>query len=339
MIRYSAVLALLLHVLCSARPAAAQCAGVCGDVTGEGYVQLLADWVRLERYVITGEWTGTDLACADVDGFAGVNARDLQYMAPIFSFGGSLNCEPDTPAVPLPNNGYFLHYNCVVPPGDSSVTVYFDITIADRIRTLSIPMHIDIDGEEVTFGDLNSSMANGYGWEYFAFGDYRTTVAPPSVIMAGYTTVYVSSGVNPGRYPIGRAAILCAPSPFYRTLHAQQVENPPGDNAPMVIERPSGTSQELTAWAINPAPWVVELTGDTDNDRQINAADVIRLVGFVFKGGRAPYPVPAAGDVDCSGAVTSSDIIGLVNYIFKSGPAPCDVASLCTIELDAWTCP
>jgi hypothetical protein len=63
--------------------------------------------------------------------------------------------------------------------------------------------------------------------------------------------------------------------------------------------------------------------GDANSSGAITAADIIYLVGYVFKGGPAPVPVTTAGDVNCSGAVTAADIIYLVGYVFKGGPPPC----------------
>jgi len=62
--------------------------------------------------------------------------------------------------------------------------------------------------------------------------------------------------------------------------------------------------------------------GDTNLDGVITSADIIYLVGYVFKGGPAPKPIPESGDANCDGVVTSSDVIFLVNHVFKGGPAP-----------------
>lgn len=70
------------------------------------------------------------------------------------------------------------------------------------------------------------------------------------------------------------------------------------------------------------------LTGDTNTDGVLTAADIIYLVGYVFKGGPAPMPAAESGDVDCSHAVTSADIIRLVGYVFKNADPPCDRCSL-----------
>jgi hypothetical protein len=64
------------------------------------------------------------------------------------------------------------------------------------------------------------------------------------------------------------------------------------------------------------------LKGDVNNNGAINAADIIYLVGFVFKGGPAPLCSPTGGDVNCSGTTNAADIIYLVGYVFKGGPAP-----------------
>lgn len=63
--------------------------------------------------------------------------------------------------------------------------------------------------------------------------------------------------------------------------------------------------------------------GDVTNDSVVTSADVIYLVGFVFKGGPAPDPLNY-GDVDLSCTINAADIIYMVNYIFKAGPAPFD---------------
>jgi len=77
-------------------------------------------------------------------------------------------------------------------------------------------------------------------------------------------------------------------------------------------------------------------TGDVNLNGTITSADIIYLVGYVFKGGPAPVPCEAAGDVNCNGSVTSADIIYLVGYVFKGGPPPCDV---CTLIPGTWSCP
>ena len=59
--------------------------------------------------------------------------------------------------------------------------------------------------------------------------------------------------------------------------------------------------------------------GDSNGDVELNAADIIYMVNYVFKGGPAPL---GDGDVNGNGSVNAADIIYLVNHVFKGGPAP-----------------
>jgi hypothetical protein len=91
--------------------------------------------------------------------------------------------------------------------------------------------------------------------------------------------------------------------------------------------------------------WVLQLeyddtcpiivTGDTNQDGNLNSSDILSLVNYTFKSGPSPSPCDATGDVNCSGTVTSSDVIYLVNHVFKSGSAPCDA---CMEIPDPWLC-
>ena len=72
---------------------------------------------------------------------------------------------------------------------------------------------------------------------------------------------------------------------------------------------------------------LIQLDGDVNISGRVTSADIIYLVGFVFKGGPPPNPCRANGDVNCSGSVTSADIIYLVGYVFKGGAAPCDICN------------
>jgi hypothetical protein len=76
------------------------------------------------------------------------------------------------------------------------------------------------------------------------------------------------------------------------------------------------------------------LTGDINLSGTVTSADIIELIGFVFRGGQHPLPCDAAADVDCSGSVNSSDIIGMVNYVFKGGNAFCDAC----LSVLVWGC-
>jgi hypothetical protein len=63
------------------------------------------------------------------------------------------------------------------------------------------------------------------------------------------------------------------------------------------------------------------LRGDVNNDQQIDLADVIYLLNYLFKGGPTPSPF-FSGDANSDDSVDISDAIYLLNYLFKQGPPP-----------------
>jgi len=77
----------------------------------------------------------------------------------------------------------------------------------------------------------------------------------------------------------------------------------------------------------------IEKTGDVNESGTITSADIIYLVGYVFKGGDPPTPCVGSGDVNCSGSVTSADIIYLVGFVFKGGDPPCDFCEMLPSDL------
>lgn len=63
------------------------------------------------------------------------------------------------------------------------------------------------------------------------------------------------------------------------------------------------------------------LFGDANGDDDINVADAVHVINYVFKGGPAPDPLEI-GDANCDATVNVADAVYLINYIFKGGPAP-----------------
>ncbi len=61
--------------------------------------------------------------------------------------------------------------------------------------------------------------------------------------------------------------------------------------------------------------------GDANGDNEINVADAVFVINYVFKGGPAPDPL-LLGDANCDGFVNVADAVFLINHIFKGGPEP-----------------
>lgn len=61
--------------------------------------------------------------------------------------------------------------------------------------------------------------------------------------------------------------------------------------------------------------------GDANSDGEINIADAVFIVNYIFRGGAAPNPI-TAGDANCDDDCNVGDAVFLINYIFNGGPQP-----------------
>jgi len=61
--------------------------------------------------------------------------------------------------------------------------------------------------------------------------------------------------------------------------------------------------------------------GDANGDGDVNVADAVYLINFVFKSGAPPEPYDA-GDANCDATVNVGDAVYLITYVFRSGPEP-----------------
>jgi len=63
------------------------------------------------------------------------------------------------------------------------------------------------------------------------------------------------------------------------------------------------------------------ITGDANTDGEINIADIVYLINYLFIGGPPPTPL-VAGDANCDGKTNVVDVVYLINYLFIGGPPP-----------------
>jgi len=63
------------------------------------------------------------------------------------------------------------------------------------------------------------------------------------------------------------------------------------------------------------------ICGDANGDGNINVADAVFVINYVFKGGAAPSPL-AAADANGDGEENVADAVYVINYVFKGGSAP-----------------
>ena len=61
--------------------------------------------------------------------------------------------------------------------------------------------------------------------------------------------------------------------------------------------------------------------GDPTGDGNIDLADLVFLINYIYKGGPAPNPWQTC-DLTCDAQVGLDDVVFLINYLYKNGPAP-----------------
>ncbi len=78
------------------------------------------------------------------------------------------------------------------------------------------------------------------------------------------------------------------------------------------------------------SPQVVEVTmhvfwiyGDVNWDGELDIADLIYLVFYMFQEGPEPIPARIVGSMDCNPVINIVDLVWLAQYMFQDGPKPC----------------
>jgi len=88
----------------------------------------------------------------------------------------------------------------------------------------------------------------------------------------------------------------------------------------------------VSDWIYEDAGWYIddirltgitccEIAGDASDDGDINLADAVFLINYIFKGGPAPFCIDE-GDANSDCAINIGDAVHIINYVFKSGQAP-----------------
>jgi hypothetical protein len=90
------------------------------------------------------------------------------------------------------------------------------------------------------------------------------------------------------------------------------------DNCPSVYN-PDQTDSNSNG--VGDACEVAAVCGDANGDGEVNVADAVYLINYVFKSGPPPDP-ECSGDANGDGDVNVGDAVYIINYVFKGGDAP-----------------
>ena len=116
----------------------------------------------------------------------------------------------------------------------------------------------------------------------------------------------------------GAAAVILSAHPNWTPMQVREAMMESGNHA--------SSPDNTYGWGIPDILAAIQytfyLTGDVTGEGEINISDVVFLIDYLYRNGRAPSPL-FLGDVNCDSDVNIADVISLINYVFKNGPAPC----------------
>jgi serine protease AprX len=142
-----------------------------------------------------------------------------------------------------------------------------------------------------------------------------TRCANPSST-TGYTTADGTSLSTP--LIGGAAAVILSAHPTWTPMQIREAMMASGNN--------SSSPNNTYGWGIPDILAAIEysfyITGDVTGDGEINASDIIYLIDYLYRDGRAPSPL-FLGDVNCDDIVNVADVVYLINYAYQNGSDPC----------------
>jgi serine protease AprX len=142
-----------------------------------------------------------------------------------------------------------------------------------------------------------------------------TRCANPSGV-TGYTSV---SGTSLSTPLIGGcAALILSARPYWTPMQVRE--------AMMMTASRATYPDNNYGWGIPDLLAAIQysfyLTGDVTGDGEVDIADIIYLIHYLYLDGPSPDPL-FLGDVDCDDQLNIGDVVYLINYLFLGGPEPC----------------
>jgi agmatine deiminase len=142
-------------------------------------------------------------------------------------------------------------------------------------------------------------------------------VSPDSLVLAAYETLYYYPEIYDPDDTIHQISYFDIP--LWCTVENDSLigEAPDSsfvDSFRVVVEDEWSADTQMVSL-------YVYIYGDANADGEIDIADAVFLVNYLFIGGPPPGPLEA-GDANCDGEVNLADAVYIVNYLFIGGPLP-----------------
>ncbi|MCJ7577924.1 MAG: dockerin type I repeat-containing protein [candidate division Zixibacteria bacterium] len=151
--------------------------------------------------------------------------------------------------------------------------------------------------------DMCGDLSNGYDTRFlFSFGPFNQIAPGESLNFAVAFVIGESLHVDP--LNLAHDPNMTHPDSFYAHLNFSNL-----------------VQNALLAERLYYDSLYVLVPGDATGDGQVNVADVVYLINYLFLHGNPPLPL-RAGDVNADCVVNIVDVVYLINYLFINGPPP-----------------
>jgi hypothetical protein len=287
----------------------------CGDVDGDQTIDI-SDIVFLISYIFGSGSApppcgSNPIGTGNVDGCGIVNVADARFLISyVFSAGPAPHdCENTDPCSGTPEGAVKIGCQTfyVYPGGDSiAIPIYLSNTV--DLTAFSLGFHYNTSSVEIT--SINTSGSQIPTPDYGEGFQALFKPAENQVLIGGLYKLLM--------IPAGSEALILK-------LNARILSGGPSQLIPLdtMFVPPAGDFilKAQDGDVIVPV-FVPARTGDASGDGNVDIADAVYLIAYIFSGGSAPAPL-LAGDASCDGSVDISDAVYLISYIFSGGPAPC----------------
>ena len=257
-----------------------------GDVNGDGEVNI-ADPIYLATYLFQGGPPPVNPIDADVDGTAGINLGDLfQLIAHVLP--PNCNLMPYTGLPPSFSNIKFTFPVITSGPLGVPFDVTLDLTdnpgpdLMGMVITFSYqhqPGHVGVDLDNVNFDDN------------IVPPEWQTGFAIDNVNKKACLWLYADNYDDP--------PLVAGATGLIATLSFTRTENGDATFLSPTVYPPTHSPMLITDYCADDTPpadrmlipeYILWTNGDVNCDGEVNIADVVYIINYLFLGGPPPFP-------------------------------------------------